>query len=146
MQAPLTFCQTLCVHLHPSLGPRAVLPWVCKLISQFCTPAVPQGSLFPHGPAKPLVMEGRAVTPPRDISAQHGCNTSSGEQRAFCFQRGVLVLVPKSIPVPCSPGLCPAALGSAGGAVGLLAAASWGHCRSPFLGPRLPKPLEPSSF
>lgn len=46
----VTFCQTLCVHLQPSSGPKAILPWVSTLVSLFpwfCTPPSPQGSPFP---------------------------------------------------------------------------------------------------
>lgn len=142
----MTFCQTLCVHLQPSSGPRAVLSWVCTLVSLFpwfCTPPAPQGSPFPLWPsrAQPCCGGGPGCDTPRDISAARGCSTSSGQQRVSASTRGVLLprLFVTERPRALHPALCPAGHGAPG-------AASWGPCRSPFPGPRLPKSLKPSSF
>lgn len=116
-------CQTLCVHLQPSSGPRAVLSWVSTLVCLFpwfCTPPAPQGSPFPPWPGlaqpSPAVVEGEAVTHPGHLSSawlRHQLGTAEGFllPHGVCCYRGFLS---QSVPMPCIPALCPAGHGAPG--------------------------------
>lgn len=155
----VTFCQTSCIHLQPSSGPRALLSWVSTLVSLFpwfCSPPAPQGSPFLPWPTQAhAVVEGKARTlSPGHLSSawlQHQPRRAKGfllPKGAFWY-RG---LWPKSIPVPCTLGcalhpwavpctteLCPGSCGVPGGS-------EQGHHGSPLPGPCLPKPPEATSF
>lgn len=149
----VTFCQTLCIHLQPSSGPRALLSWVSTLVSLFpwfCTPPAPQGSPFPPWPTQAhAVVEGKAQTlSPGHLSSawlQHQPRRAKG----FLLPKGVFWyrgLWPKSIPVPCTPGLCPAPLGCARGAVEFLEAASRDTTGPPCQGHVFPNHQKPPAF